>query len=174
MPKNFTTTNPFDYLTLIDLNARKVISTIFLSCLLAIVGMNNSYAQESSSEKTESMSKNMTEQKAKEYTPETIVQEQIIAYNARDIDAFMATYTDDIAVYTHPNTLMYQGQEPMRARYGKMFDNTPDLFCTIENRTIIGDYVIDKERVIKNGKIIHAVAIYHVRDNLIDKVWFIK
>lgn len=107
-------------------------------------------------------------------TPEQVVQRQIVAYNSRNIDAFMATYSDDIQVFRQPDEMLYDGQEAMRARYAKMFEDTPDLYCEIVNRMTIGEFVIDKEQVIKNGKIIHAVAVYHVKGNKIDKVWFMK
>ncbi|MFC4721255.1 DUF6265 family protein [Geojedonia litorea] len=106
--------------------------------------------------------------------PEAIVQKQLDAYNARDIDAFMATYTDDIILIYFPDTIRSLGSVTMRKNYTEMFNNTPDLFCEIKKRIVIGNKVIDHEYVLKNGEYINAVAIYEVENGLIKKVTFIK
>lgn len=106
--------------------------------------------------------------------PETVVQRQLDAYNARNIEAFLATYTDDVSLYQFPNTLMGQGKEQMKQQYGAMFSSIPDLNAEIVNRTIIGNKVIDKEKVTANGNVFYAVAIYEVTDGLISKVTFIQ
>jgi len=63
----------------------------------------------------------------------------------------------------------------MRAQYGKLFADNPELFCTITNRIVHGDWVIDHELV--TGVVDHprarAVAIYDVRDGLIRNLWFL-
>ena len=38
--------------------------------------------------------------------PQDVVQQQLDAYNARDIDAFMACWADDAQYYEHPDTLL--------------------------------------------------------------------
>lgn len=43
---------------------------------------------------------------SKTVRPEEIVQQQLDAYNARDIDAFMACWADDAQYYQHPDTLL--------------------------------------------------------------------
>lgn len=65
-------------------------------------------------------------------TPEQLVQRQLAAYNARDLHAFMLTYAEDIVINEFPNTSISIGKEPMRKRYGTMFENTPDLHCVIK------------------------------------------
>ncbi len=36
-------------------------------------------------------------------TPEELAQQQLDAYNARDIDAFMEPYSDSLEIYNFPN-----------------------------------------------------------------------
>ena len=50
-----------------------------------------------------------------EESPVKIVQKQLDAYNERDIDAFMATYTNNITLINFPNNELLQGQQKMRA-----------------------------------------------------------
>jgi hypothetical protein len=106
--------------------------------------------------------------------PEIIVQKQLDAYNAGDLDAFMATYTDDIKLYQFPNNLVSEGKAPMRQQYGMMFSTIKDLNAEIEERIVIGNKVIDKEKVTVNGNIVYAVAIYEVTNGLISSVTFIQ
>lgn len=105
---------------------------------------------------------------------EQIVQTQLDAYNNRDIDAFMATYSDDIALYNYPDQLSGQGQESMRKQYAGFFDSTPDLNCKIKKRIVIGNRVIDQELITANGSQFTAVAIYEVENGKIVKVTFLR
>ncbi|WP_405608930.1 nuclear transport factor 2 family protein [Polaribacter sp. Asnod1-A03] len=110
----------------------------------------------------------------KKVTPEDLAQQQLDAYNLRDIEAFLEPYAEDVEVYTFPNTLNYKGKETMRKRYGKMFKDVTNLHCELENRIVKGNVVIDKERVQFNDKIIEALAIYHIENNKIKKVYFVR
>lgn len=109
-----------------------------------------------------------------EESPKHIVQKQVEAYNNRDIDAFLATYTKEVKVYTFPNTLNYEGREEMRKRYAPMFQKTKDLHCKIIKRIVNGSKVIDEELVTSNGNQFKAVAIYQVTNGKISSVTFLK
>ena len=106
-------------------------------------------------------------------SPEIIVQLQLDAYNARNIDEFVATYSEDIEIYNSKGELTMKGHEQLREVYERFFNNTPNLHCLIEKRIVINNKVIDKEKVTAGNKIIHAVALYEVADNKIKKVTFI-
>lgn len=112
---------------------------------------------------------------AAEPTAESVVQAQLEAYNARDIDAFIATYADDVKLFELPEKLLSEGTAPMRERYGKLFKDER-LHATIVNRIVMGDTVVDYERVrltLPQGPgTVEAIAIYEVRDGKITKVWF--
>ncbi|MDT0554553.1 nuclear transport factor 2 family protein [Patiriisocius hiemis] len=107
-------------------------------------------------------------------TPTIIVDRQLEAYNNRDIDAFMKTYTQDIKLYNFPKNLSSKGQEPMRESFQGFFSSTPDLHCEIKNRIVIGNKVIDEEYITANGQNFSAVAIYEIENGLIAKVTFIR
>jgi hypothetical protein len=105
--------------------------------------------------------------------PVEVVDEQLGAYNARNLEAFAATYASDIRIWRMPATEpSIVGQAQLREVYSKRF-SSPDLHATIVNRIATGDKVIDHERVvgIEAGPI-EAVAVYQVVDGLIAKVWF--
>lgn len=104
---------------------------------------------------------------------ETIVQEQLEAYNARDLERFAATYADDIRIYRMPATEpSIVGQAQLRETYRKRFSSA-NLHADIVNRIAIGNKVIDHERVVGIKEVpIEAVAVYEVGGGLIRTVWF--
>ncbi len=107
-------------------------------------------------------------------TPEILAQRQLNAYNQRNIEAFLEPYADDVEVYNYPDQLQFKGKENMRAGYSKMFENVTNLHCELKERIIQGNIVIDKESVRFGERIIEAVAIYHIEDDKIKKVFFIN
>ncbi|MEO1218596.1 MAG: nuclear transport factor 2 family protein [Bacteroidota bacterium] len=109
-------------------------------------------------------------------SPEALAQRQLNAYNARDIEAFLACYHQDVKIYSYPDQLMYQGKDKMRPGYSGMFENTPNLHCELVNRIVMGNVVVDQEKVtgFSNGRVIKAAAIYTVVDGLITEVRFVQ
>jgi imidazolonepropionase-like amidohydrolase len=109
-------------------------------------------------------------------TAEAVVQDQVEAYDARDLEGFLATYTPDAKLWRHPSgELIAEGHEAMRETYGAMFEASPQLNIVIEQRTTIGEFVIDLELVsgMRGGEPVRAVAIYQVEGGLISNVWFL-
>jgi len=106
-------------------------------------------------------------------TPEDLAQRQLNAYNFRNIDAFLEPYDEDVEIYQYPDKLLYKGKDIMRDGYAEMFENTPNLHCELLGGIVQGNIVIDQERVQFGDKIVEAVAIYHVENNKINKVYFI-
>jgi len=100
--------------------------------------------------------------------PADLAQEQLDAYNRRDLDAFLRVYSDDIEIYDFPNRLRSRGKEAMRARYGEMFARAPDLHCELVNRIVMGKNVADHERITGRPEgLIEAMVLFTMRDGLI-------
>jgi hypothetical protein len=108
-------------------------------------------------------------------SPENLVQQQLNGYNARDIDAFLAPYSEDVEIYDFPGVLRNKGKDNIKPGYAQMFINTPDLHCQIINRIVLGNTVIDQEHVTGFGDSdpLEALAIYKIEDGKIAKVYFI-
>jgi len=109
-------------------------------------------------------------------SPETVVQRQVEAYNRRDIDAFLSYYARDVKIYRLPgNEPVTVGREGMRPRYTTFFEENPELNCHIMRRTVSGNFVVDHEFVtgVKKRPRLRAVAVYQVKDGLIQNVWFL-
>ncbi|SDP87403.1 Imidazolonepropionase [Mucilaginibacter sp. OK268] len=107
-------------------------------------------------------------------TPLALVQRQLNAYNLRNIDGFLEPYADDVELYTFPDKLIGKGKDNMRNLYSAFFEHVPALHCEIQSRIVKGNVVIDHERVTGTGKLLDAVAIYHIENNKIKKVYFIQ
>jgi len=111
------------------------------------------------------------------YQQLTLAQQQLDAYNARDIDRFVKCYAENIQLINFPdNTVFCSGREELRERYGKIFNEKHGLHCRLVKRLVCGDFAIDEEEVdgLVDGRIVHATAIYEIKDKLIQRVWFIR
>jgi hypothetical protein len=101
---------------------------------------------------------------------------QLDAYNARDIDALMATYADDIELFEHPSKLLASGPAQVRERQGARMQEQ-NLHAALLKRTVMGNMVIDHEKVTRTFPegpgTIELMAIYEVRGDRIAKAWFI-
>lgn len=106
-------------------------------------------------------------------SPEAIVQRQLNAYNARNYKAFIDTYSDDVELYNYPNQLIGKGMDALK-RYESFFANTPNLYCEIKKRMVLGNKVIDHENVRAGNNTLNAVAVYEVKNGKISKVTFIR
>lgn len=105
--------------------------------------------------------------------PVFFVEQQLKAYNNRNIEAFVKAFAKDVKVYNFPNTLDYEGRDNMRKGYADFFKNTKDLHCRIVKRIVKGNIVIDEELVTANGRTFGAVAIYEIENGTITKVTFL-
>lgn len=109
---------------------------------------------------------------------ERLAQRQLDAYNAGDIDAFLACYADDVRVWDlHTGELRMQGLPSMRERYGALFTRCPELHAALVGRLCLGATCVDQEHVTgmnEDGTVVHALATYEVRDGLIRQVWFAR
>ena len=101
------------------------------------------------------------------------VQRQLEAYNARDLERFVAEYADDVRVFRMPSTEpAISGKAAFSDFYRGRF-GVPALHATILARIVLGNKVIDHERILGiQENPIEAVAVYEVDSTLIRTVWF--
>lgn len=106
------------------------------------------------------------------HTAIELADQQLAAYNAHNLEAFLAPYSDDVEIYDlATNKLQVKGKDGMRKRYS-FLSEVEILHCNLLNRIVEGNFVIDHEEIIgKNGKF-YGVAIYEVKDGKIIRVWF--
>ncbi len=107
---------------------------------------------------------------------EDAVERQVRAYNERDVDAFVDCYAEAVVVEDADGSALISGREGLRERYGRLFDESPELSGEIVSRLRVGSFVVDEERIsgLPDGDL-HAIAIYHLDgEGLIDRVRFLR
>jgi hypothetical protein len=109
-------------------------------------------------------------------SPEVVVQRQLEAYNARNVDALLAIYADDAQTFEHPETLVASGSAALRERFTARFQE-PNLHAKLLNRMVMGNIVVDHEEVTRTfpegpGKL-ELVMIYEVQEGRIVRAWTI-
>jgi imidazolonepropionase-like amidohydrolase len=104
-----------------------------------------------------------------EETPSELVQRQVNACNARNMEAFITTYSSDAKLFLYPNLLLASGREEIRKRYELLFSGTQPLHTQILQRISAGRTVIDHERStgLPDAKTFEGFVIYEVTDRLI-------
>ncbi len=110
--------------------------------------------------------------------PRDIVEEQVAAYNARDLERFLSYYAPSAVIRDSSGATLYEGREAMRPVYEPLFSQCPALHVDIPSRLHIGQWVIDEEFVTGIDlpgapTEMRAIAIYHVVDGMIQRVQFL-
>ena len=67
--------------------------------------------------------------------PEAVVQRQLDAFNARDVDALLAVYAEDAQMFEHPATLLATGSAALRGRFTNRF-REPNLHAALMRRIV--------------------------------------
>jgi uncharacterized protein (TIGR02246 family) len=108
-------------------------------------------------------------------TPEQVVRRQFDAYNAKDVEGWLATYAPDAEQFELHGARLAKGRDEIRARIIERFKE-PDLHAELLLRIVMGNVVVDHERVTRNfpeGKgTIELLCVYEVRDGFIRRVSF--
>src|SRR5580658_2950588 len=81
--------------------------------------------------------------------PVAVIQRQLEAYNAKDVDAWLATYAPDAEQFVLHGERLAQGHEEMRQRILTRFAE-PDLHARLVARTVMGSVVVDLEEITRN------------------------
>jgi len=107
--------------------------------------------------------------------PSAVVQAQLDAYNAKDIDALMRTYAPDARQFTLHGPLLAEGTDAIRPRYVARFAE-PDLHARLLSRSVVGNIVSDVELVTRNFPdglgTVEMLCVYEVADGRIQTASF--
>jgi len=109
--------------------------------------------------------------------PATIVQLQLDAYNARDIDAFMDLFSEDCKILEFPGEkVLADGHVATRALYQGLFDGSPNLHSELVTRTVLGTKVIDHERITgrAGADVVELAVIFEVIDGKITSAMVVR
>ncbi|MEM6966464.1 MAG: nuclear transport factor 2 family protein [Bacteroidota bacterium] len=119
-----------------------------------------------------------TQEKKSTMTSEQIVQQNLDAYNNRNIETFMSHFSDDIQLFAFGNPIpTADSKAKVKAIYQNLFEQSPELFSKIKKRIVFKNKVIDHEVI--SGRMgkkapVEMVLIYEVEDGKIIKITAIK
>ncbi len=107
--------------------------------------------------------------------PEDVARAQLDAYNAKDIDAFMALWSDDAEYFQFPSTLLASGAAAIRERHVARFKEA-NLRARLIKRMSMGTLVIDQESVTRTFPegtgTVDVIAIHEIENGKIVRAWF--
>lgn len=102
-----------------------------------------------------------------------IVQRQVDAYNAHDLEQFVAAYADSVRIFRMPSP------EPAISGKAQLIDtyrarlSIPGLHVDVLSRVLLGNKVIDHEQIFGiTDQPIELLAIYEISANLIETAWY--
>ena len=108
-------------------------------------------------------------------SPEVVVQRQLDACNAKNRNAWLATYAEDARQFELGGALLAEGHDALRARTETRFKE-PNLHAHLIKRVAMGNVVIDHEDVTRKfpegpGKV-ELVCVYLVEQGKIQSASF--
>jgi hypothetical protein len=105
-----------------------------------------------------------------------LMQGALDAYNAQDLDAYAAFFTNDVVVADYNGAVAQRSYEELRARYVKTFTQFPENKAEVLNQMVVGNTVVEHERVVRSpgGETFEVICIYTLADGQIARVDFAK
>jgi hypothetical protein len=102
---------------------------------------------------------------------EAVFRRQVTAFNARDLEGFVATYAPDAVIYGVRDGLPLEGHNALRAHYSVRLADS-QLHCEpLEVITWPGGWVIARERITSAAGVAEVAAMFSVRDGAISRAF---
>ena len=107
-------------------------------------------------------------------SPADVAQRQLDAYNDRDLARFVAEYSETVRVFRPPATEpVISGKAALGDYYAANRFNNPGLRAELLHRIVLGDRVIDHERIHgMRDQPFEVAAVYQVVNGKIEEAWF--
>ncbi|KAF6237643.1 hypothetical protein COO60DRAFT_1291332 [Scenedesmus sp. NREL 46B-D3] len=105
---------------------------------------------------------------------EAVVQRQLEAYNARDLEAFMDLLAEDcVATDAATGAVLGTGRAELRKRYAARFQT--DVYSELLGRLCLGSVVVDREIItgLPDAGVADCLATYHCKNGKIQKMEFV-
>lgn len=106
-------------------------------------------------------------------TPEEIVQASVDAYNAHDVEAYVACFAP-AATFGHlGGRILLDSREAMNGFYAMQFSERPNIQCSVKQRSVMGPFVVDLQALSGEGMpAMEAMVVHEIREERIVKVWY--
>ncbi|RYY77237.1 MAG: hypothetical protein EOO52_07095 [Gammaproteobacteria bacterium] len=110
---------------------------------------------------------------SKELSPIEVVNKRMDAYNKNNFDGLISLYSENISIYTYPDSKLAEGKANLEAIFKPLFAEGKvkvKIIKQIEN----GSYVVNEEIVSYPNESKKYVSIYKVEKGLITEVRFVR
>jgi hypothetical protein len=111
-------------------------------------------------------------------TIDQIIDDQMLAFNNRDIKKMMPLYSEEIKVFNHTdNTIVIDGINECEKMFTTLFDNSPNLYAEIiktinfDNKVIVHEYVCGRNG---SDEKTEQVVIFEVKNQKITRMDLIR
>jgi len=108
-------------------------------------------------------------------SPLAVVQAQLDAFNAKDVDALLRAYAPDAEQFALHGQRLAKGHDELRQRYTLRFTE-PDLDARLLSRMVMGNIVTDLELITRNFPegvgLLEMLCIYEVVHGRIQRASF--
>jgi hypothetical protein len=111
-----------------------------------------------------------------EVTPETVVRDQVDAYNRHDLDDFLSYYAEDAVIFSPDGQVLDTGRDGMRETFRDIFVRMPDLRAELPAVINVGEWValhsVVPEWRLRDGSVEERqwIEVYRVVDGKIKEL----
>jgi len=107
---------------------------------------------------------------------EALLERLMERYNAQDVDAYAAMFTEDGREGAYRGAVARQGRDGIREGYRKVFAEFPQNRATVLEKFVYADQIVVREHVSRSpdAEPFEVMAIYSFKGDLIDRVEFIR
>ena len=108
--------------------------------------------------------------------PEAVVQEQLDAYNSRDLVRFCAVYGEHVRIFRPPTIEPSMvGRAAIARFYTVERFHLAKLHAELLHRIVLGEVIIDHRRIsgVEENPF-ETVAVYEVHHGQIQSIWFFR
>jgi hypothetical protein len=108
-----------------------------------------------------------------EQTPLNVVNRRTKAMSDHNFPAFMSTYADNVEIFVYPDKPLGKGKEHIRNLFAPMFERG-DIEVEVSQQLVSDSFVVSASITSFSDKSETTVAIYEVRNGLIQSVRFLR
>jgi hypothetical protein len=108
-----------------------------------------------------------------EQTPLSVVNRRMKAMADHNFPAFMSTYADNVEIFVYPDKPLGKGKEHIRNLFAPMFERG-DVEVEVSQQLVSDSFVVSASITSFSDKSETTVAIYEVRNGLIQSVRFLR
>ena len=111
-------------------------------------------------------------------TPAMVVERQLEALNAHDLEGIMALFSEDAEASDLPvGAPALRGKAGLRERYATLLKGSPEFHVSAAAQLVSGAFVVQRERLkgLPNANVpAEVVMVYQVKSSKIIRMWALR